>query len=278
MLQLSLLLLAATQFLSAQGSCLHGTSLLRREVNNGQVKVATFGYEEEAGPLLWSFMNENNTACGLGHDQSPINLNGSVAGSPPVNVSIPWVREAVFENLGSTLEVTNVTGTTIFNNTRFDLRQFHFHTPSEHHLNGEHYPMEMHMVHESANGSFVVLAIFFQLSEDGSTADFLTAVTENIEHVEKPGSIAPTGALDLSKIATAFECQDKFHYVGSLTTPPCTEGINFVVLKEPFSLNVKTYNAMKKIMKFNSRYTQNAPGRENLLELVFAQLEAQQRQ
>ncbi|KAL0063190.1 hypothetical protein AAF712_009888 [Marasmius tenuissimus] len=255
MLQLSLLLLAATQFLSAQGSCLHGTSLLRREVNNGQVKVATFGYEEEAGPLLWSFMNENNTACGLGHDQSPINLNGSVAGSPPVNVSVPWVREAVFENLGSTLEVTNVTGTTIFNNTQFDLRQFHFHTPSEHHLNGEHYPMEMHM-----------------LSEDGSTADFLTAVTENIEDVEKPGSIAPTGALDLSEIATAFECQDKFHYVGSLTTPPCTEGINFVVLKEPFSLNVKTYNAMKKIMKFNSRYTQNAPGRENLLELVFAQL------
>ncbi|KAK1215308.1 hypothetical protein PQX77_022099 [Marasmius sp. AFHP31] len=254
MLQFSLLFLAATQILSVQGSCLHGTSLLRRQVNNGQVKVASFGYQEEAGPLMWSFLNGNNTACRLGRDQSPINLNASVIGSPSVNVSIPWTREAVFENLGSTLEVVNVTGTTTFNNTQYNLRQFHFHTPSEHRLNGEYYPMEMHMLSEDCN------------------AEFLTAVTENIEDVTEPGSIAPTGALDFSEITTAFENQDKFHYVGSLTTPPCTEGINFVILKEPFSLDVKTYNAMKKIMKFNARYTQNAPGRENLLELVLAQL------
>jgi len=87
------------------------------------------------------------------------------------------VAEDEFENLGTTLE-TIVTGNTLFNGVNFTLQQFHIHTPSEHRINSEFFPMEMHMVHEAADGSIAVIAIPFQLSEDGSTTQLLTAVTQ----------------------------------------------------------------------------------------------------
>ncbi|KAL0566797.1 hypothetical protein V5O48_015202 [Marasmius crinis-equi] len=273
-------LLAASSLARVHASCLHGTSLLRREVKDGQVKVASYGYDDHTGhPLLWGFLNANNTACGTGQRQSPINLNDSIPEPPPVEVSIPYTKEAVFENLGQTLEVMNVTGTTTFNDTKYNLKQFHFHTPSEHRINGEYHPLEMHMVHQTEDGSgFVVLAIFFAFSEDGSTTELLTSATQNIAHVTDAGAITTTGALNFTAITSAFECESKSHYVGSLTTPPCTEDINFIILKEPFPIDVKTYNAMKKIMKFNARYTQNALGDENLIKLAYEKFAALQAQ
>ncbi|KAF9262996.1 carbonic anhydrase [Marasmius fiardii PR-910] len=266
-LTFTLVLLATSNVLTAYCSCLHGTSLLRREVNGGKVAVSTFGYDEGNG-LLWGVKSPNNTACNSGRTQSPIVLNSAIPDSPPITVSIPSVPSAVFENLGSTLEVI-VNGTTNFQGKDYFLKQFHFHTPSEHRINGEHYPLEMHMVHQSADGSFVVLAILYDLSQ-GTTTDLLRSVSANINTVTEPGSIGETGSLDFTQLSETLMSQPKFHYSGSLTTPPCAEGINFVVLKEPLALDVNTYNTMKKIMKFNSRYTSGSPGQANLLEAACA--------
>ncbi|KAK1230820.1 hypothetical protein PQX77_006092 [Marasmius sp. AFHP31] len=290
---LSFTFFAASFVLSARASCSHGTTLLRREVNDGKVKTSPFGYDDETGPLVWAGMDPNNTACHAGHAQSPIVLNTSTPNAPPVTVMFHSAHEVELENLGSTLEVVGVNGTANFQGRDYHLKQFHFHTPSEHRLNGEYYPLEMHMVHESTTtsatpssyhslkalhardtrteSSFVVLAVLFELSENNTTSEFLSDVTENLHRVKEPGSITQIEHLDLSDLATAIQTRPKYHYVGSLTTPPCSEGINFVVLKEPLELDVKTYNAMKKIMKFNARYTQNALGRDNLLEMAAAQ-------
>jgi carbonic anhydrase len=174
------------------------------------------------------------------------------------------VEEAEFENLGTTLEVL-ATGTTTFAGTEFALKQFHMHTPSEHRIAEEYFPLEVHMVHEAADKSIAVIALPFQLTEDGSNFDLLTAVTENIDGCKEPGSITKTGPLDFTELTKSIQEKPLFQYTGSLTTPPCAEGLTFLVLSEPLPINVATFNKIKAVIKFNARYTQNALGQENFL-------------
>lgn len=107
----------------------------------------------------------------------------------------------------------------------------------------------------------------FQLSEDGTTTELLTAVTENLSEITIPGTVTETGPLDFAPLIKHLETTPLFQYKGSLTTPPCAEGLTFLVTKEPLPLNVKTFNAIKSVVRFNSRYTQNSLGKENLLAL-----------
>ncbi|KAF2814779.1 carbonic anhydrase [Mytilinidion resinicola] len=257
---------------SAYGSCLHATSHLHRRVEEGKVKVSTFGYTDMQGPLNWAGLAEENEACATSKVQSPINIDDTidVAAEAP-KITIASVNSAEFENLGTTVE-TIVNGTTTFNGTDFALKQFHFHTPSEHRINEEYFPLEMHMVHEAADGSgnIAVLAVLFQLSADGSTTDLLTSVTKNLEEIKTPGTITETGSLDFTALIEHLETTPLRQYTGSLTTPPCAEGLTFLVTQEPLALDVATFNAVKSVVKFNSRFSQGALGTENLLVVATA--------
>ncbi|KAG7086717.1 hypothetical protein E1B28_002653 [Marasmius oreades] len=255
--------------ISAQASCIHGTSFLRREVSEeGKVKVSNFGYNKENGPANWAQLEAGNTQCATGKNQSPILLDDTIpkATSRP-KVVIADVEEAEFENLGTTLEVI-ANGTTTFEDKDFALKQFHLHTPSEHRINEEYFPVEMHMVHEGADGSIVVLAVPFQLTEDGSTTQLLTSVIENIDNVTTPGTVTKTGKLEFAELTKALETEALFQYTGSLTTPPCAEGLTFLVMEKPLPLDVKTFNSLKSVMKFNSRFVQNELGKPNVLEVA----------
>lgn len=135
----------------ASANCIHGTSLHRREEGpGGTVKVSSFGYTGLLGPLNWAGLAPENSACVTSSNQSPVNIDDtiSLATEAPV-ILIPSVEAAEFENLGSTIEVI-VNGTTTVGGTKFDLKQFHFHTPSEHRIAEEYFPLEVHMVHEAA--------------------------------------------------------------------------------------------------------------------------------
>lgn len=118
---------------------------------HGEVPIATFSYNGETGPLGWYGLNTSaNRACALGRYQSPINvLSGqlhSVSGGS-LRFSIEGDSHGhELENLGSTLEVVGANGTITLGGTKYSLRQFHFHTPSEHHLDGVHYSGEVHFV------------------------------------------------------------------------------------------------------------------------------------
>ncbi|KAL0569812.1 hypothetical protein V5O48_012157 [Marasmius crinis-equi] len=255
--------------IAVQASCLHGTSFLRREVTEeGKVKISNFGYNKENGPANWAQLDPANSLCAAGKNQSPILLDDTIdkAKEKP-KVVIGNVEEAEFENLGTTLE-TIVNGTTTFGGKDFALKQFHLHTPSEHRINEEYFPVEMHMVHESAEGDIAVIAVPFQLSEDGSTTDLLTSVTENINDVKTPGTVTKTGKLEFEELINAIQTKALFQYTGSLTTPPCAEGLTFLVMEEPLPLNVKTYNALKSVIKFNSRFVQNELGKNNVLTIA----------
>lgn len=168
------------------------------------------------------------------------------------------------ENLGTTLEVP-VTGKTTVAGVEYRLKQFHFHTPSEHRIFEEYYPLEMHMVHESADGKILVLGITFQMSQ--STTDLLTSVFIAINAARNPGSWAPTGPLNFGPLINHLTTTPLYRYSGSLTTPPCKEGVTFLITERPLPLNVQTFNAVKSVMKFNSRYTQDTLGQVNLLNI-----------
>ncbi|KAJ7362864.1 alpha carbonic anhydrase [Mycena albidolilacea] len=266
MFAVSLSLVLATFASSVSANCVHGTSFFPRA--EGKVEVSKFGYTGLQGPLNWAALDSANSACRMSKVQSPIVIDDSVpkAKSAP-KVVVENVEEAEFENLGTTLEVV-VSGTTTYEGIEFGLKQFHIHTPSEHRIKDEYFPLEIHMVHQAADESIAVIAIPFQLTEDGSTTELLTSVVENLSKVTEPGTSTTTGPLDFGPLIQAIETRPLFQYSGSLTTPPCKEGLTFLVMEEPLALNVKTYNALKAVIKFNARYSQNKLGDVNLLTVA----------
>lgn len=142
-----------------------------KRAEGGTVEVKQFGYGPLNGPFNWASLEIENEACKGGANQSPINIGKSptvlslhrsisdtipdagvtVAPEKPI-MNIPEVDEVEFENLGTTIEVL-ANGTTSFAGSDFRLVQFHMHTPSEHHLNGEYHPLEIHMVHQGVGTS-----------------------------------------------------------------------------------------------------------------------------
>ncbi|KAF2867248.1 alpha carbonic anhydrase [Massariosphaeria phaeospora] len=256
---LNTLLLAGT----ATATCLHGLSKFKRA--EGEVEVNTFGYHGLIGPFNWASLAEENAPCKSGKVQSPINIDDTIqlATEKPI-LNIPE-QQFVFENLATTIEVL-ANGTTSFGGSDFRLRQFHMHTPSEHRIAQEYYPLEIHMVHEGITNpaALVVIALVFQVSVEAS-APIIAGLTPHFVDIANPGTKTDITKLDLSFLQAHIDASDVFQYTGSLTTPPCAEDVSFLLVKEPLPIGVSDFNTIKSIVKFNSRYTQNSLGEENML-------------
>ncbi|KAF5380101.1 hypothetical protein D9615_006127 [Tricholomella constricta] len=257
----------------------HGASLRDLWPLSRSYRASNFTYTGATGPLGWAGLSKANAACSISKLQSPINLDAAVGGAHPRNIIIafPDFNEgAEIENTGQTLEVhvrgMATTATTHLDGKAYALDRFHFHTPSEHRIEEEYFPMEVHFVHHAVDGTRLVLATLFELTTDNTTTELLTAVTQNISALTAPGTRTRTGALLFEPLAAHFQVGALYRYTGSLTTPPCTDGVTWLVASEPLTLNVPTFLAFKKVMRFNARYTQNTPGQENLLEMAARQL------
>ncbi|KAF2735162.1 carbonic anhydrase [Polyplosphaeria fusca] len=259
------LLLAST----VSASCLHGLSKFKRaEGEEGTVEVGQFGYTGMIGPLNWASLAPENEACKNGVNQSPIDIDGSVtkATEAPV-LDIP--EQAVeFENLGTNLEVV-VNGTTKFAGSDFRLRQFHFHMPSEHRIGGEFFPMEAHFVHEGVTdaNSIAVISVLFQMSTDAANP-IISGLQPHLSAIATPGTkTAIEGGLDFTSLIEHVQTTPLLQYTGSLTTPPCSEGVVFLITEQPINVDVAAFNEMKSIIKFNSRVSQNTLGQMNIIEV-----------
>jgi carbonic anhydrase len=274
---------------AVSASCLHGTSLLRRSAD-GTVDVNAYNYTNAGGPLNWYGLNkEKNFACSQGKRQSPIDLvtdDIDYATAESLRFNVPNADNAKFENLGSGLEVVLTNGTLVTSKGSYQLAQFHFHTPSEHRVNEEYFPMEVHFVFENScmsqscspvlisiltlilAGDIAVVGFLFQLSQFGYSTPLFDSVFAHIEDVATPGTYTKTGALNFAALTKHLKSHGIYEYSGSLTTPPCSENVAWFISTEPLPLNVQSYNAVKKVLKFNARYTQNALGQDNLLEVA----------
>ena len=209
-----------------------------------------WGYGRHDGPAVWAELDPAFRACALGREQSPVDLAGGVrADLPPVDFDYRPAR-AVVENTGRTIQANPDPGSGIvFDGARCALQQFHFHHPGEHTVDGAEMCLEMHLVHRSERGSMAVVGVLFA---EGAANAALAPVWAAMPP-EAGASSAPV-SLDLAALLPAG--RETWRYRGSLTTPPCTEGVAWVVLTEPLTLSAAQIDAFAAVYPNNRRPVQ----------------------
>lgn len=225
----------------------------------GSSTSADWSYEGDSGPDHWADLSEDYALARTGQRQSPINISTSaakVAALPRIDLDYQPHGLAIFNN-GHTVEddYTGGGSMTVDGHT-YELAQFHFHSPSEHTLDGQHAAMEMHLVHKDAQGALAVLAVMIVEGEENEAFSDLSAFipTEpgRADHVE--GVTVDVNDLLPARI-------DSYRYSGSLTTPPCSEGVAWFVLADPIEVSADQIANFREVFFGNNRPTQALNGR-----------------
>ncbi len=241
--------------------------------NQSEHKQVRWGYSGKEGPRYWSDLSPENRLCKEGKNQSPVNLKDKGAlgttGLPGLDIYYRDVPLKVI-NKGHTVQVNYPLGSYIKLGTeRYELLQFHFHTPSEHQKDGFNYPMEVHLVHRDGEGNFAVLGVIFQ---EGETNPALNILLKNLpkkvgkQEIHRRASLNPARFLPGN---TEF-----YKYSGSLTTPPCSEGVLWMVFKQPIDASAEQIQQLNDLMGNNARPIQ--PNYSRSLLKSWLEPEAQQ--
>lgn len=227
----------------------------------GDAETPGWGYDAHDGPDVWGRLDPAYATCSLGAEQSPIDLTGArPAALEPVEFDYRRA-EATIENTGHGIQVNPVPGSGItLDGVRYELRQFHFHHRSEHTVEGEGLALEMHLVHEDANGSLAVVGVLF---EEGDANEALAPVWARFPTDPSPPRPMPE-ELDLAALLP--DPRTMWRYEGSLTTPPCTEGVAWVIFAETLALSAGQIEAFAAIYPNNRRPVQ--PLGQRALHLV----------
>eukprot|EP01114_Cavostelium_apophysatum_P022727 TRINITY_DN8320_c0_g1_i1.p2 TRINITY_DN8320_c0_g1~~TRINITY_DN8320_c0_g1_i1.p2 ORF type:complete len:300 (+),score=81.49 TRINITY_DN8320_c0_g1_i1:1104-2003(+) len=228
-------------------------------------RATHWSYEGESGPSHWGDLDATYATCKSGHHQTPINIAespSSVHGYPFADLE--WtsgeVENAQVDNNGHTVVIdgssaNTLTGGPLFSD-QYQLLQFHMHGPSEHTVNGKQFPLEVHFVHRHIDGEdLAVVGVLFDvgLSDNEWLENVLDNLPEDEEAPVKHINIVPYDGLPYHK--------GYYHYSGSLTTPPCSEGVNWFVMKEVQSLSQRQLNEWLDVVPVSSRPTQPVLGR-----------------
>ena len=215
-------------------------------------KQVSWGYSGKEGPRYWGDLSPENRQCKAGKNQSPINLKDKIAlgttGLPGLDIYYRDVPLKVINN-GHTLQVNYPLGSYIkLGTARYELLQFHFHTPSEHQKDGFNYPMEVHLVHRDGEGNYAVLGVIFQ---EGETNPALNILLRNVPKKVGKQEIHRRASLNPAKFLPGNT--EFYKYSGSLTTPPCSEGVLWMVFKQPIDASAEQINKLNDIMGNNAR-------------------------
>ena len=205
-----------------------GTEVDAGEVDTGSAhEPLHWSYAGEAGPERWGELGAAFATCGSGEQQSPIDIPASIVPGHLSALTFDYAPgPATIVNNGHTMQVGLTEGANVLeiDGEAYSLIQFHFHAHSEHAIGGAHAPLEMHLVHRSAQGELAVVGVFF---EAGAAHGPLTPVFDGlIAASDEP--VALVSDLDPGELLPAS--RDGWTYSGSLTTPPCTEGVRWHLL------------------------------------------------
>ena len=193
---------------------------------SAQAFAQHWGYAGEGAPEHWGKLDPKFAMCGLGRNQSPVDLTGFVeADLKPLKFAYKAGAAAIVNN-GHTVQIDYAPGSTLTVDGRsFELKQFHFHAPSENRIGGRQFPLEGHLVHADADGNLAVVAVMFR---EGPANPLLAKLWPQMPTKAGEKSAAAAG---LSAAGLLPADRDYYRYNGSLTTPPCSEGVWWLVLK-----------------------------------------------
>jgi len=215
-----------------------------------------WSYSGSGGPAKWGDLEEEFATCKLGKVQSPIDIRGARSTDlPAIKFAYKPSPLKVIDN-GHTIQVNYAAGSSIeVGGKRYELLQFHFHKPSEEKINGKAHAMVAHLVHKNAEGNLAVVAVL--LDEGGANPTIATVWKHLPKEKEKEISVKTT--VDAARLLPG----DKGYYTfqGSLTTPPCSEGVRWFVLKTPVKIADSEIAAFGELYPMNARPTQSRNGR-----------------
>ncbi len=215
-----------------------------------------WGYEGDSGPEHWGALSPKFKACSEGKSQSPIDISGDLKGSDDKLVMHYSKTKINILNNGHSIKVNYDKGSYVtVNGEKYNLVQFHFHGPSEHTVNGKHSAMEMHLVHQSKKGGYAVVGALIEKGDENSA---FSGMWNNLpeEAGDKESLKATVNVEDLLPHRKAF-----YRYTGSFTTPPCTEGVKWFVMKDKVLLSGSQLEAFSEIMHGDNRPVQPLNGR-----------------
>ena len=213
------------------------------EIPAAESEKVKWGYGADDGPAQWGDLSEEYAQCKTGKEQSPIDLP-SADKARTIDISTNYAASsAEVVNKGSSIKVNVDKGLAMTSGeSTYELLQFHYHTPSENTVEGKSYPLTAHFVHADADGNLAVLGLLY---EEGAANEQVQATIDNIG-----------GKANLDLAAMLPESTTVYNFKGSLTTPPCSEGVNWHVLTTPVTASKEQIEALNKVMGDNARPVQ----------------------
>ena len=222
-----------------------------------------WGYDAENGPDVWGRLTPEYILCAEGECQSPIDI----VNAAPANLSSIAMNyqptTLTIRNNGHTIEIAYPQGSWLeVDGVRYQLLQFHFHAPSEHTVAGKSFDMEMHLVHASGDGTLAVVGALIGSGKENTAFNPIWA------HLPAtPGQAQSIADVNFNADELLPSARQAYRYEGSLTTPPCSEGVKWFVLKSPIEMSEAQIAAFKAIIDNNNRPIQPLNGRELVADI-----------
>lgn len=247
------------QYIRARAAALMGHALPAESAGHGEGHDIHWAYDGEGGPQAWGQLKPEFNTCASGKRQSPINIepNNALAGpAEPIQINYQPSNGTVVNN-GHTIQVDVDRGNTMtVRGSTYELLQFHFHLPSEERINFKSFAMVAHLVHKNAEGQLAVIGV---LIEPGLANTLINKVWTYMPLEAGDKVRMPSGMVDLNELLP--KDMRYYQFMGSLTTPPCSEGVLWQVLKQPVTAGKEQIRLFSQLFPYNARPTQPTNGR-----------------
>lgn len=206
-------------------------------------KEVDYGYNGKNSPNNWSNISKKYEECKIGGEESPINITGHIfETSNPLSITFDYSKEQPTKEFftGTTIEVNYNKGNTVkVGDDTYYLTQLHFHSPAENKINSKEYPMELHFVNTDSKNHILVIAVMFKTGKENK------ALQDILDSMSKTKDTQPKN-LNLAMLLP--QKMENYYFDGSLTTPPCTEGVSWIVFKQPIEASDKQIQEFKQFI------------------------------
>jgi len=219
-----------------------------------------WSYEGANGPEHWGDLHPEYAACNAGKEQSPIDIrNAEKTELPAMRFEYKSGPLKIINNGYTAVRVNYAPGNgnlLVVGDKRYELMQFHFHHPSEEYIHGKPFDMVAHLMHEASDGKVAAVAVLLKAGSANSTVDQLW------EHMSKtPGKEEVIAGVEVNPAGLLPRDTSYYNYMGSVTAPPCAEGVSWFVLKTPVDISAEEISAFAKLYPHDVRPLQPLNGR-----------------